>query len=177
MAKASPSTVTAAQFTKALVTICDFFSEKVERADRSTGEVRIVDVNGATVRNIIDTQCWKLNQLIQRATETRDEIARRAQYYARSLGSRDIQEEDLERVAEQLEDANMRLATLEEGYRLALKAYQTVTGKAYMPPAPKRQFQEQDASAQAREISPTQARLLAAVAAGRPNGVNKSGTH
>lgn len=176
MAKIRSSKTSPKQFVAALTTLADFFSEKQERMDRATGEVRMVDLNGATVRSFMDTQCWKLNQLIGKAVETRDEIARRAAYYARSLGSRDIQTEDLERVAEQLEDANMRLATIEEGYRLACKAYEEVVGKSYMPPAPKREFSKAG-DTQVEAPSPSKARLLAALAASAPNGVNKDAAH
>lgn len=171
MTKVVSNTVSPAKFAKALEVAAEFFSNKQERVDGTTGEVRIVELNGALVRNFLDTQCWKLNRMVGDQTTQLEEIGRRAQYYARAYGSRDIQDEDLDKVAQQLEDAQLRLATIEEAYRQACKVYQTHTGKPYMPKvAGIRPTPEQAATAK-QELSPSQARLLAGLAKVQPNGV------
>jgi hypothetical protein len=167
MTKTVSQTVSPAKFANALTVAADFFSNKQERMDSQTGEIRMVDLNGALVRNFLDTQCWKLDRMIGDQTRQLEEIGRRAQYYARSYGSRDIQDEDLEKVAQQLEDAQVRLATLEEGYRQACKVYQTVVGKPYMPKVPGIKPTEAETAVAKQELSPSQARLLASIAASK----------
>lgn len=157
-----PGMVSPAQAVKAMIQVAEFLSNKQERMDRETGEIRTVDLNGSLVRDYLDNGCWKSNQLVDRLTKQVEEIGRRAAYYERAYGSKEVQEEDLLKVAEQLEDAQVRLATAEELHRLACKAYTEVTGKVYVP---KSKAIETVPPAVERPMTPALARLAAARAA------------
>jgi hypothetical protein len=157
------------QVLKAFEILADFISEKQERVDRTTGEVRTVDLNGSVTRDFLDTQCWKTNQMIERLTKAVEEIGRRAAYYERAYGSKEVQDEDLEKVAEQLEDAQLRLATVEELHRLACKTYFEQTGKTWIP---KSKAIETVAPAVERPMTPALARLAAARVAADKSKMN-----
>ena len=147
------------QVVKALLTVAEFLSNKVERPDRETGEIRLVDTNGAVVRDYLDNNCWKANRMVENLKTQVEEIGRRAAYYERNYGSQEVKDEDLEKVAEQLEDAQFRLATAEELLRLTRKAYEEVTGKVWIP---KSKAIPTTAPAVERPMTPALARLAAA---------------